>query len=69
MYDVIIIGAGVSGAAAARELSRYRLKICCLSYTSAFWSEKRMYAVELPRQTAESLIPVMMQNREALWRN
>ena len=42
MYDVIIIGAGVSGAAAAREL---------------------------PRQTAESLIPVMMQNREALWRN
>ena len=62
MYDVIIIGAGVSGAAAARELSRYRLK-------SAFWSEKRMYAVELPRQTAESLIPVMMQNREALWRN
>lgn len=28
MYDVIIIGAGVSGAAAARELSRYRLKIC-----------------------------------------
>ena len=23
MYDVIIIGAGVSGAAAARELSRY----------------------------------------------
>ena len=61
MYDVIIIGAGVSGAAAARELSRYRLKICVL--------EKRMYAVELPRQTAESLIPVMMQNREALWRN
>ena len=24
MYDVIIIGAGVSGAAAARELSRYK---------------------------------------------
>lgn len=30
MYDVIIIGAGVSGAAAARELSRYKLKICVL---------------------------------------
>lgn len=28
MYDIIIIGAGVSGCAAARELSRYRLKIC-----------------------------------------
>ena len=27
MYDVLIIGAGVSGCAAARELSRYRLKI------------------------------------------
>ena len=27
MYDVIIIGAGVVGAAIARELSRYNLKI------------------------------------------
>lgn len=27
MYDVIIIGAGVSGSAAARELSKYELKI------------------------------------------
>ena len=30
MYDVIIIGAGVSGAAAARELSRYQEKACVL---------------------------------------
>lgn len=30
MYDVIIIGAGVSGASAARELSRYQVKICVL---------------------------------------
>lgn len=30
MYDVVIIGAGVTGAAAARELSRYQLKICVL---------------------------------------
>ena len=28
MYDVVIIGAGVSGAASARELSRYNLKVC-----------------------------------------
>lgn len=30
MYDVMIIGAGVSGSAAARELSRYELKIAVL---------------------------------------
>ena len=30
MYDVIIIGAGVSGTASARELSRYQLKILVL---------------------------------------
>lgn len=30
MYDVIMIGAGVSGAAAARELSRYKVRACVL---------------------------------------
>lgn len=30
MYDVIIIGAGVSGSAVARELSRYNVKACVL---------------------------------------
>ena len=30
MYDVIIIGAGVSGAASARELSRYKVNVCVL---------------------------------------
>ncbi len=30
MYDVIIIGAGVCGAAIARELSRYQVKACVL---------------------------------------
>lgn len=30
MYDIIIIGAGVSGCAIARELSRYKAKICVM---------------------------------------
>lgn len=30
MYDVIIIGAGVSGAAVARELSRYKVNACVI---------------------------------------
>jgi len=30
MYDVAIIGAGVVGGLIARELSKYRLKICIL---------------------------------------
>ena len=29
-YDIAIIGAGVSGTAIARELSRYRIKVCVL---------------------------------------
>lgn len=30
MYDIVIIGGGVSGAAIARELSRYKVKVCVL---------------------------------------
>jgi len=30
MYDVVIIGAGVTGCAGARELARYKLDICVL---------------------------------------
>ena len=30
MYDAVIIGAGVTGAAAARELSRLQAKVCVL---------------------------------------
>ena len=55
MYDVIIIGAGVSGAATARELSRYKVKACV---------KKRMYAVVLPRQTVQLSMPVMMRQKD-----
>ena len=34
MYDVTIIGAGVTGCAIARELSRYNLKVCVLEKAS-----------------------------------
>lgn len=34
MKDVIIIGAGVSGCAIARELSRYDLDVCVLDKNS-----------------------------------
>ena len=30
MYDIIIIGAGVTGCAVARELSRYNANVCVL---------------------------------------
>ena len=30
MYDVVVIGAGVTGSAVARELSRYPLNVCVL---------------------------------------
>lgn len=29
-YDVMIIGGGVAGAASARELSRYQVKVCVI---------------------------------------
>ena len=38
MYDVIIIGSGVSGSAAARELSRYDLKIGVLERGCLLWN-------------------------------
>lgn len=50
MYDVIIIGAGVTGTACARELSRYEAKICVLE-------KKRMCAAEPRKQT----VPLSMQ--------
>ena len=55
MYDVMIIGSGVSGSAAARELSRYKAKICVL--------EKKMSAVERQKPIVELCTQDMMQKR------
>lgn len=34
MYDVTVIGAGVTGCAIARELSRYEVKVCVIDRCS-----------------------------------
>lgn len=56
-YDVVIIGGGVTGCAAARELSRYDLRICLVE-------KLRMCAQEQQRQTAQLSMPAMMRFRE-----
>ena len=54
-YDVIIIGAGVSGCAIARELAKGKLRIAVL---------EAMSAKVLPKPTAVSCMRGMMQYRE-----
>ena len=56
MYDVIIIGAGVSGSAIARECSRFPLKL-------RFLKSAKTFAAELPRQTVRSFMPAMMPKK------
>ena len=56
MYDVMIIGSGVSGSAAARELSRYKAKICVLE-------KEKMSAVERQKPIVELCTQDMMQKR------
>lgn len=56
MYDVVIIGAGVTGSAVARELSRYQLKVLVLE-------RRRTYAVAHPRPTAPLFMPALMQSQ------
>ena len=55
-YDIIIIGAGVSGCAVARELSRYDLKICVLD-------RKVMSVRGRVRRTVELFMQDMMQSQ------
>ena len=58
MYDVVIIGAGVSGSACARELSKYNLSICVV---------EKEEAVALQRQTVLLSIPELTVRQVHLW--
>lgn len=57
MFDVVIIGAGVTGSAIAREVSRYKLNTCVIE-------RKRMSVMRHPRQTVRSSMRDLMQFRE-----
>ena len=61
-YDVIIIGAGVSGCAIARELAKEKRRIAVLR-------RKAMPAKALPRQTAALCMRGMMRCLEPLRQN
>ena len=56
MYDIAIIGAGVTGCAIARELSTIR-------QASVSLNGKRMSAAEPPKPTVPLSTPDLTQNR------
>ncbi len=60
MYDVVIIGAGVSGSAIARELSRYQVNACVVE------KKQKMYVVVHQKQTALLFMPDSMLKTDAL---
>ena len=56
MYDVIIIGAGASGSAIARELSRYQGKFCVLE-------KETDVCCGHPKRTVGSFMQDLMQKK------
>ena len=61
MYDAIIIGAGVTGCAIARELSRQQIPTPG-EHKAWCWKKKRTSAAEPPKQTAPSSMPDTTQS-------
>ena len=59
-FDVLIIGAGVVGSAAARELARYRLKIGVLDKTPGVCT-----AVPAPAAAPAVLSPIPKMKKHA----
>ena len=57
MFDVVIIGAGVTGSAIAREISRYKLKACVIE-------KEEDVCNETSKQTVRLFMLDLMQYRE-----
>ena len=56
MYDIIVIGAGVTGTCTARELSKYQVNMCVIDKGDDVASE-----------TVVLFMVVMTVNQELLW--
>ena len=57
MYDIIVIGAGVTGTCTARELSKYQVNMCVIDKGDD----------EHPKQTVVLFMVDMTVNQELLW--
>ena len=60
MYDIIVIGAGVTGTCTARELSKYQVNMCVIDKGDDVASGH-------PKQTVVLFMVDMTVNQELLW--
>ena len=63
MFDVVVIGAGIMGAAVSRELSRYELKTLLLD------KENDVSCGTTKSKFCNSPMQDTTQKKEALWQN
>ena len=62
MFDVVVIGAGIMGAAVSRELSRYELKVLLLD-------KENDVSCGTTKANSAMYMQDMTQKKEALWQN